>query len=123
MRLAQGLLFFAYVISQCSGPGAGGPGQLVASHHRVVSFHCSDPGLTVSAFWQSSYRRAIAGACAEPVAGLGCVSQAPGFEDRRMRLLTLAGGRQALERRFFELQRGLLTSVLWHPRRSMASAP
>ena len=35
----------------------------------------------------------------------GYVGQAPGFEDRRLRLLTLTDKGQALERRLFDAQR------------------
>jgi DNA-binding MarR family transcriptional regulator len=106
MRLAQDLLFFAYrdftnvadkVLEEL------GMGR---AHHRALHFIGRNPGVTVSGLLailritKQSLARVLNALVDE-----GFVSQAPGFEDRRLRLLTLTEKGQMLEKRLFDAQR------------------
>jgi DNA-binding MarR family transcriptional regulator len=106
MRLAQDLLFFAYrdftnvadqVLEQL---------ELGRAHHRALHFIGRNPGITVSALLailritKQSLARVLNALLDE-----GYVAQAPGYEDRRLRLLTLTDKGRALEQRLFEAQR------------------
>ncbi|WP_428539827.1 MarR family winged helix-turn-helix transcriptional regulator [Rhodopila sp.] len=106
MRLAQDLLFFAYrdftnvadkVLEEL------GFGR---AHHRALHFIGRNPGITVSdllailRITKQSLARVL-----NALVDQGYVGQAPGFEDRRLRLLTLTETGQALEQRLFEAQR------------------
>src|SRR6201994_2367641 len=112
MRMAQDLLFFAYrdftnvadkVLSELG---------LGRAHHRTLHFIGRNPGLTVSALLailritKQSLARVL-----NLLVDQGYVAQAPGFEDRRLRLLTLTDAGRALERRLFERQLALLSQA------------
>ncbi len=112
MRLAQDLLFFAYrdftnvadTLLEDLGLGR--------AHHRALHFIGRNPGLTVSALLailritKQSLARVL-----NLLLDHGYVSQAPGFEDRRLRLLTLTDKGQTLERRLFECQRAMVSQA------------
>jgi DNA-binding MarR family transcriptional regulator len=106
MRLAQDLLFFAYrdftnVADQVLEELGFG-----RAHHRALHFIGRNPGVTVSGLL--AILRITKQSLARVLNGLvdqGYVAQAPGFEDRRLRLLTLTEKGQALEHRLFEAQR------------------
>src|SRR5260221_8782807 len=110
VRLAQDLLFFAYRDFTNVADKALEDLGLGRAHHRALHFIGRNPGLTVSALLailritKQSLARVL-----NLLMDQGYVSQAPGFEDRRMRLLTLTDKGQALERRLFECQQELLT--------------
>jgi DNA-binding MarR family transcriptional regulator len=112
MRLAQDLLFFAYrdftnvadqVLEEL------GMGR---AHHRALHFIGRNPGITVSGLLailritKQSLARVL-----NAVVDEGFVSQAPGFEDRRLRLLTLTDKGKALEKRLFDSQREKLSKA------------
>lgn len=107
MRLAQDLLFFAYrgftnvadkVLEEELGLGR--------AHHRALHFIGRNPGITVSGLLailritKQSLARVL-----NALVDQGYVMQAPGYEDRRQRLLTLTEKGQALEARLFDAQR------------------
>jgi DNA-binding MarR family transcriptional regulator len=106
MRLAQDLLFFAYRdftnvadrVLEDLGFGR--------AHHRALHFIGRNPGITVSGLLailritKQSLARVLNALVDE-----GYVGQAPGFEDRRLRLLTLTGKGQSLEQLLFATQR------------------
>jgi DNA-binding MarR family transcriptional regulator len=112
MRQAQDLLFFAYRDFTNVADRVLEELGLGRAHHRALHFIGRNPGLTVSALLailritKQSLARVL-----NMLVDEGYVSQAPGFEDRRMRLLTLTDKGQALERRLFECQRALLTDA------------
>jgi DNA-binding MarR family transcriptional regulator len=112
MRQAQDLLFFAYRDFTNVADKALEELGLGRAHHRALHFIGRNPGLTVSALLailritKQSLARVLNLLVEE-----GYVAQAPGYEDRRLRLLTLTEKGQALERTLFEAQRGLLTNA------------
>jgi len=112
MRQAQDLLFFAYRDFTNVADRVLEEFNLGRAHHRALHFIGRNPGLTVSALLailritKQSLARAL-----NQLIDDGYVSQAPGYEDRRLRLLTLTPKGQALERRLFESQRALLTDA------------
>ncbi|MFL5279949.1 MAG: MarR family winged helix-turn-helix transcriptional regulator [Rhodopila sp.] len=112
MRQAQDLLFFAYRDFTNVADKVLEELDLGRAHHRALHFIGRKPGLTVSALLailritKQSLARVLNLLIEE-----GYVAQAPGFEDRRMRLLTLTEKGQALERRLFESQRELLATA------------
>ena len=106
LRLAQDLLFFGY-----RDFTAGADEILVElgmgrAHHRVLHFVGRRPGITVGdllgilAITKQSLGRVL-----QPLVEEGYVTQTPGRNDRRQRLLTLTEKGAALERRLFERQR------------------
>src|ERR1700684_3591647 len=112
MRLAQDLLFFAYrgftnvadqVLEELG---------LGRAHHRALHYIGRNPGITVSGLLailritKQSLARVLNALVDE-----GYVGQAPGYEDRRLRLLTLTDKGHALERRLFESQQALLAQA------------
>ncbi len=106
MRAFQDLLFFAYrdftsvadTVLEELGFGR--------AHHRALHFIGRNPGVTVSALLAilRITKQSLARVLNALVDG-GYVGQAPGFEDRRLRLLTLTDKGQALEHRLFTAQR------------------
>ena len=110
MRQAQDLLFFAYRDFTNVADRVLEELGLGRAHHRALHFIGRNPGLTVSALLailritKQSLARVL-----NLLVDEGYVAQAPGFEDRRLRLLTLTDKGQALERRLFESQCNLLT--------------
>jgi DNA-binding MarR family transcriptional regulator len=112
MRLAQDLLFFAYrdftnvadELLQELGLGR--------AHHRALHFIGRNPGITVSGLLailritKQSLARVLNALVDE-----GYVSQVAGYEDRRLRLLTLTDKGKALERRLFDVQRDKLSKA------------
>jgi DNA-binding MarR family transcriptional regulator len=112
MRQAQDLLFFAYRDFTNVADQVLEELGLGRAHHRALHFIGRNPGLTVSALLailritKQSLARVL-----NLLVDEGYVGQAPGFEDRRLRLLTLTEKGQALERRLFESQRALLAQA------------
>ena len=106
MRLAQDLLFFAYRDFTNIADKVLEELGLGRAHHRALHFIGRNPGITVSGLLailritKQSLARVLNALVDE-----GLVSQAPGFEDRRLRLLTLTEKGQALEKRLFNSQR------------------
>ena len=106
LRMAQDLLFFGY-----RDFTAGADELLVElgmgrAHHRVLHFVGRRPGITVGdllgilAITKQSLGRVL-----QPLVEDGYVTQTPGRNDRRQRLLTLTDKGAALERRLFDRQR------------------
>jgi DNA-binding MarR family transcriptional regulator len=106
MRLAQDLLFFAYRDFTNVADKVLEELGLGRAHHRALHFIGRNPGITVSGLLailritKQSLARVL-----NVLVDEGYVGQAPGYEDRRLRLLTLTEKGQALERRLFEAQR------------------
>jgi DNA-binding MarR family transcriptional regulator len=106
MRLAQDLLFFAYRDFTNVADQVLEELGLGRAHHRALHFIGRNPGITVSALLailritKQSLARVLNALVDE-----GFVAQAPGFEDRRLRLLTLTDKGKALEKRLFDSQR------------------
>lgn len=112
MRLAQDLMFFAYRDFTNVADKVLDDLGLGRAHHRALHFIGRNPGLTVSALLailritKQSLARVL-----NLLLEQDYVSQAPGFEDRRRRLLTLTDKGQALERRLFDCQCGKLAEA------------
>src|ERR1700710_2430270 len=106
MRLAQDLLFFAYRDFTNVADKVLEELGLGRAHHRALHFIGRNPGITVSGLLailritKQSLARVL-----NLLVDEGYVGQAPGFEDRRLRLLTLTDKGRALERRLFDAQR------------------
>src|SRR6201747_2018731 len=106
MRLAQDLLFFAYRDFTTVADRVLEELGLGRAHHRALHFIGRNPGITVSGLLailritKQSLARVLNALVDE-----GFVSQAPGFEDRRLRLLTLTDKGRTLEKRLFDAQR------------------
>src|ERR1700687_6076447 len=98
MRLAQDLLFFAYRDFTNVADRALEELGLGRAHHRALHFIGRNPGLTVSALLailritKQSLARVL-----NVLLDQGYVTQAPGFEDRRLRLLALTDKGKELE--------------------------
>jgi DNA-binding MarR family transcriptional regulator len=112
MRLAQSLLFFAYRDFTNVADKVLEELGLGRAHHRALHFIGRNPGITVSGLLailritKQSLARVLNALVDE-----GYVAQAPGFEDRRLRLLTLTESGLALERRLFDCQREKLAEA------------
>jgi DNA-binding MarR family transcriptional regulator len=106
MRLAQDLLFFAYRDFTNVADRVLEELGLGRAHHRALHFIGRNPGITVSGLLailrvtKQSLARVLNALVDE-----GFVAQAPGFEDRRLRLLSLTDKGRALEQRLFDAQR------------------
>jgi DNA-binding MarR family transcriptional regulator len=106
MRLAQDLLFFAYRDVTNVADKVLEELGLGRAHHRALHFIGRNPGITVSGLLailritKQSLARVLNALVDE-----GYVAQAPGFEDRRLRLLTLTEKGRGLEQRLFDAQR------------------
>ena len=106
MRLAQDLLFFAYRDFTNVADKVLEELGLGRAHHRALHFIGRNPGITVSGLLailritKQSLARVL-----NALVDQGFVGQAPGFEDRRLRLLTLTEKGRALERQLFDAQR------------------
>jgi DNA-binding MarR family transcriptional regulator len=106
MRLAQDQLFFAYRDFTNVADQVLEELGLGRAHHRALHFIGRNPGITVSGLLailritKQSLARVLNALVDE-----GYVGQAPGFEDRRLRLLTLTDKGHTLEQRLFEAQR------------------
>jgi DNA-binding MarR family transcriptional regulator len=106
MRLAQDLLFFAYRDFTSVADKVLEELGMGRAHHRALHFIGRNPGITVSGLLailritKQSLARVLNALVDE-----GFVSQAPGFEDRRLRLLTLTDKGRVLEKRLFDAQR------------------
>jgi DNA-binding MarR family transcriptional regulator len=106
MRLAQDLLFFAYRDFTNVADKVLEELGLGRAHHRALHYIGRNPGITVSGLL--AILRITKQSLARVLNALiedGYVGQAPGFEDRRLRLLTLTDKGKALEQRLFEAQR------------------
>jgi DNA-binding MarR family transcriptional regulator len=112
MRVAQDLLFFAYRDFTNVADQVLEELGLGRAHHRALHFIGRNPGITVSGLLailritKQSLARVLNALVDE-----GYVSQAPGYEDRRLRLLTLTEQGKALEQRLFEAQREKLSQA------------
>ena len=106
MRLAQDLLFFGYRDFTAVADAVLEELDLGRAHHRALHFIGRNPGITVSGLLailritKQSLARVL-----NTLVDEGYVGQAPGYEDRRQRLLTLTDKGQGLERRLFDAQR------------------
>lgn len=106
MRLAQDLLFFAYRDFTNVADQVLEELELGRAHHRALHFIGRNPGITVSGLLavlritKQSLARVL-----NALVDQGYVGQAPGYEDRRLRLLTLTDKGRALEQRLFAVQR------------------
>ena len=112
MRLAQDLLFFAYRDFTNVADEVLEELGLGRAHHRALHFIGRNPGITVSGLL--AILRITKQSLARVLNALvddGYVGQAPGFEDRRLRLLTLTEKGQALEKRLFEAQRNRIAQA------------
>jgi DNA-binding MarR family transcriptional regulator len=109
MRLAQDLLFFAYRDFTNVADKVLEELGLGRAHHRALHFIGRNPGITVSGLLailritKQSLARVL-----NTLLDEGYVGQAPGYEDRRMRLLTLTDKGKSLEQRLFDAQRSQL---------------
>jgi DNA-binding MarR family transcriptional regulator len=112
MRLAQDLLFFAYRDFTTVADKVLEDLNLGRAHHRALHFIGRNPGITVSGLLailritKQSLARVLNALLDE-----GYVAQAPGFEDRRQRLLTLTEKGHALERRLFASQQSKIAAA------------
>jgi DNA-binding MarR family transcriptional regulator len=112
MRMAQDLLFFAYRDFTDVADKVLEELGLGRAHHRALHFIGRNPGITVSGLLailritKQSLARVLNALIDE-----GYVSQAEGYEDRRLRLLTLTDKGKALEQRLFESQREKLSQA------------
>src|SRR4051794_16729051 len=112
MRQAQDLLFFAYRDFTNIADKVLEELGLGRAHHRALHFIGRNPGITVSGLLailritKQSLARVL-----NALVDQGYVAQAPGFEDRRLRLLTLTESGRALERRLFDCQREKLADA------------
>jgi DNA-binding MarR family transcriptional regulator len=112
MRLAQDLLFFAYRDFTNVADRVLEELGLGRAHHRALHFIGRNPGITVSGLLailritKQSLARVLNALVDE-----GFVAHAPGFEDRRLRLLTLTDKGTALEQRLFDSQREKLATA------------
>jgi DNA-binding MarR family transcriptional regulator len=112
MRMAQDLLFFAYRDFTNAADKVLEELGLGRAHHRALHFIGRNPGITVSGLLailritKQSLARVLNALVDE-----GYVSQAAGYEDRRLRLLTLTDKGKALEQRLFESQREKLSQA------------
>jgi len=112
MRLAQDLLFFGYRDFTKGADSILEDLDLGRAHHRALHFIGRNPGITVSGLLsilritKQSLSRVL-----NALVDQGYVGQAQGFEDRRLRLLTLTEKGQALERRLFENQQARLAAA------------
>jgi DNA-binding MarR family transcriptional regulator len=112
MRLAQDLLFFAYRDFTTVADKVLEDLNLGRAHHRALHFIGRNPGITVSGLLailritKQSLARVLNALLDE-----GYVAQAPGYEDRRQRLLTLTEKGQTLERRLFESQQAKIADA------------
>jgi DNA-binding MarR family transcriptional regulator len=106
MRIAQDLLFFGYRDFTNVADQVLEELDLGRAHHRALHYIGRNPGITVSGLLailritKQSLARVL-----NALVDQGYVGQAPGFEDRRLRLLTLTEKGQALEQRLFAAQR------------------
>ena len=112
MRMAQDLLFFAYRDFTNVADQVLDELGLGRAHHRALHFIGRNPGITVSSLLavlritKQSLARVL-----NQLVDEGFVGQAPGFEDRRLRLLTLTDKGSALEHRLFEVQRDRIAAA------------
>jgi DNA-binding MarR family transcriptional regulator len=112
MRLAQDLLFFAYRDFTNVADQVLEDLNLGRAHHRALHFIGRNPGITVSdlltilRITKQSLARVLNALVDE-----GYVAQAPGYDDRRLRLLTLTEKGQTLERRLFESQQARIAQA------------
>lgn len=106
MRLAQDLLFFAYRDFTNVADKVLEELELGRAHHRALHFIGRNPGITVSGLLAIlRITKQSLGRVLNTLVDEGYVGQAPGFEDRRLRLLTLTEKGQVLEKRLFDAQR------------------
>jgi DNA-binding MarR family transcriptional regulator len=112
LRQAQDLLFFAYRDFTTVADRVLDDLELGRAHHRALHYIGRNPGITVSGLLailritKQSLARVL-----NALVDQGYVQQAPGYEDRRQRLLTLTEKGQRLERRLFESQRTKLAAA------------
>jgi DNA-binding MarR family transcriptional regulator len=112
MRQAQDLLFFGYRDFTDVADKVLEELGLGRAHHRALHFIGRNPGITVSGLLgilritKQSLARVL-----NALVDQGYVVQAPGFEDRRLRLLMLTESGAALERRLFEAQRNKIAQA------------
>jgi DNA-binding MarR family transcriptional regulator len=112
MRLAQDLLFFAYRDFTNVADQVLEELGLGRAHHRALHFIGRNPGITVSGLLailritKQSLARVL-----NTLVDEGYVGQAAGYEDRRLRLLTLTDKGKGLEHRLFDAQRAKIANA------------
>ncbi len=110
LRLAQDLLYFGYRDFTLGADEILAELNMGRAHHRVLHFVGRRPGITVGELLAIlSITKQSLGRVLQPLIEEGYVTQAPGRNDRRQRLLTLTEKGAALERRLFERQRETIT--------------
>ncbi|MBW6400433.1 MarR family transcriptional regulator [Roseomonas sp. HJA6] len=106
LRIAQDLLFFGYRDFTAGADAILAELGMGRAHHRVLHFVGRRPGITVGDLLGIlSITKQSLGRVLQPMVEDGYVTQTPGRNDRRQRLLTLTEKGAALERRLFERQR------------------
>lgn len=106
LRLAQDLLFFGYRDFTAGADEILAELGMGRAHHRVLHFVGRRPGITVGDLLAIlGITKQSLGRVLTPLMEEGYVTQAPGRNDRRQRLLSLTPKGEALERRLFERQR------------------
>ena len=106
LRLAQDLLFFGYRDFTAGADAILAELEMGRAHHRVLHFVGRRPGITVGDLLGIlGITKQSLGRVLTPLVEEGYVTQAPGRNDRRQRLLSLTAKGEALERRLFERQR------------------
>ena len=112
IRLAQDLLFFAYRDFTGAADAILDELDLGRAHHRALHFIGRNPQISVTELLgilritKQSLARVLSLLVAQ-----GYVTQAPGRDDRRQRLLSLTAKGEALERRLFARQRERLAAA------------
>ncbi len=112
LRLAQDLLFFAYRDFTGAADQVLDELGLGRAHHRALHFIGRNPGIPVGdllgilRITKQSLARVLSALVEQ-----GLVTQSPGRQDRRQRLLALTEAGRELERRLFERQRERLLAA------------
>ena len=106
LRLAQDLLFFGYRDFTAGADAILAGLDMGRAHHRVLHFVGRRPGITVGELLGIlGITKQSLGRVLTPLVEDGFVTQSPGRNDRRQRLLSLTEKGAALERQLFERQR------------------
>ncbi|MDO9500295.1 MarR family winged helix-turn-helix transcriptional regulator [Falsiroseomonas sp.] len=106
LRLAQDLLFFGYRDFTAGADAILAGLDMGRAHHRVLHFVGRRPGITVGDLLGIlGITKQSLGRVLTPLVEDGFVTQSPGRNDRRQRLLSLTEKGAALERSLFERQR------------------
>ncbi len=112
MRAAQDLLFFGYRDFTDVADKVLEELGLGRAHHRALHFIGRNPGIKVSGLLKTLRisKQALARVL-NALVDQGLVGQAAGFDDRRLRLLTLTDKGHALEQHLFDAQRDRIAAA------------